>query len=93
MPHHSNYEELKENIRKNGILEPIDVSKFDNGASLYINLSSTKGKYLIIDGGHRCKIAKDLGMKTLPCRIVKKEMVEACLWGYLAKDWFGENAG
>lgn len=52
------YEELKESIKQRGILEPIAVAEVD-------------GKYVLIDGLHRLLVAKELGIKKVPCLIKK----------------------
>lgn len=54
------FERLKLAIKRFGFVQPILVSRYRNG------------KYLIIDGNHRYKAAKELGYKFLPA-IVSKE--------------------
>jgi len=50
----SNYEELKEDIKKNGLKEPLIVRKNGNA-------------YYGVDGTHRYYILKELGYKIIPC--------------------------
>jgi ParB/RepB/Spo0J family partition protein len=52
------YEELERSIKQHGILQPLQVAELD-------------GKYVLVDGLHRLMIAKELGMKTVPCIVQK----------------------
>jgi len=58
------YEELKESIRKHGILEPLIVTPTGNGS------------YMVLSGNHRYDIAKELGIEFLNCVILDKEEIE-----------------
>ncbi len=59
-------EDLFNDIKKNGILEPIDV------------FIGTSGEYVVYDGHHRLAISEILGNKTIPIRIlfIRKEWVD-----------------
>ena len=50
---------LQESIERDGILNPLIVSE------------ASKNKYEITDGTKRCKVGKKMGMKTMPCIIIK----------------------
>ncbi len=50
------YEELKESIKAKGILSPIIVTKTDKGL-------------VLVDGLHRVRAAKEIGLETVPCII------------------------
>ena len=52
-------EEMKESIRKNGILVPIIIRKIEND------------KYEIISGHNRVQCSKELGLSTIPAQIVE----------------------
>lgn len=54
----SKYEEVKNSIKKNGVLDPIIVRKIENE------------KYEIIAGHNRVNICKDLGIEEIPSIIV-----------------------
>jgi len=65
-------EDLKEDIRKNGIKEPIKVVKLD------------KNRSIVLDGVHRVKIADELGWCNAAQRFrIKTEIIEA-----KKEDWF-----
>jgi len=61
-----NYEQdrlLEDSIRKYGILEPLVVAKAENG------------KYAILSGVRRWRIAKKLGIEKVPCIVLEDEVV------------------
>jgi ParB-like chromosome segregation protein Spo0J len=49
---------LKENISRNGLVTPLYVTK-------------NKKSYFIKEGGHRFLACKELGYKTIKCKVVK----------------------
>jgi len=53
--------ELEASIRQHGILQPLQIAEVD-------------GQYILIDGLHRLRVAKKLGMKTVPA--IVKSMTE-----------------
>jgi ParB/RepB/Spo0J family partition protein len=53
--------ELEQSIKQHGILQPLQIALVN-------------GQYVLIDGLHRLRIAKKLGMKTVPC--IVKQMSE-----------------
>lgn len=59
------YEQTVKNIREEGFVYPILVR------------SPEKGKYMIIDGEHRWKAAKELGYTQIPAIILDKNMPDA----------------
>jgi len=58
------YEELKESIRKFGIVEPLIVTPID------------PGRYMILAGNNRYDIAQELGFSILRCIIIDRAEVE-----------------
>ena len=61
------YEELKESIRKHGILEPLIVTPPGNGS------------YMVLAGNHRYDIAQELGIEFWNCVVIDKEELEGAL--------------
>jgi ParB/RepB/Spo0J family partition protein len=53
-------ENLQNSIRKNGLLEPLTVSKTEDGNS-----------YMVIDGTRRLTVLVEFGMKTAPCMVLE----------------------
>jgi ParB family chromosome partitioning protein len=49
-------EEMLASVKREGILTPLNVTPRD-------------GKYILIDGLHRLYVAKELGLKTVPCMV------------------------
>lgn len=72
--------ELCENIKKNGILEPIIVGKYSDkllktryilkGKKYWSEIQNKTG-YQLIDGAHRLSVALFLGYQTIPVKIIK----------------------
>lgn len=58
--------DLKTDIEKNGIREPVIV--------MYEFLGKIKGKYTVLEGIHRYTIAKLLGYKTMKCVVQEGEL-------------------
>lgn len=55
------YKNLKESIEKHGILDPLHVHPLEDGT------------FKILDGRHRLRVAKELGLSTVPCIIETSE--------------------
>jgi len=66
------YNELKASIEKHGFNIPILVKDLGNG------------KYELIDGEHRIKVAKELAMTTVPAVIVEADSLKATMLNILA---------
>jgi ParB/RepB/Spo0J family partition protein len=66
------HEELVASIKTHGFTIPILVSPMDDG------------RFLLIDGEHRVKIAKELGMKRVPAVITKGDEKQITLLNVLA---------
>lgn len=58
------YKELRESISRYGVLEPLIV------------VQETNGLFTVIAGNNRLDIAIELGMKTVPCVIIDKLLIE-----------------
>jgi ParB family chromosome partitioning protein len=63
------YEDLKESIRKHGILEPLIVVRKNNG----------KYKYIALVGNNRLRIARELNLKEIQCFIDDSITLEAAI--------------
>jgi ParB family chromosome partitioning protein len=63
------YEDLKESIRKHGILEQLIVVRKDHG----------KYKYIALVGNNRLRIARELNLKEIPCFIDDSITLEAAI--------------
>ena len=61
----ADYEDLKEDIGKNGLTEPIKVVKLD------------RNRYIVLDGVHRFKAVEELGWISTARSKVKMEFIEA----------------
>lgn len=56
------YEKLKADIKENGIKEPLMIYYYQQEKTV-----------ILAEGNHRLAIAKELGIKALPCRIIRNE--------------------
>jgi hypothetical protein len=56
------YEKLKADIKVNGIKEPLMIYYYQQ-----------ENTVILAEGNHRLAIAKELGMKSLPCRVIRNE--------------------
>jgi ParB/RepB/Spo0J family partition protein len=63
-------EELKEQIRRNGLCDPIRVRP-------------EKNQFIVIDGKRRLQVVKDLGWETVPCIITEVDERNAAHQSYL----------
>jgi ParB-like chromosome segregation protein Spo0J len=63
---HTDVEGLKESIRQHGIREPL-VLETSGPRVKKFNVP-----YFLIDGNHRLKAAKDLGLTEVPVRFIKQ---------------------
>jgi len=59
-------EELRESVRQKGILQPLHVAEVD-------------GQYVLIDGLHRLYVARELGIKEVPCIVRPMTMDEVLI--------------
>lgn len=56
------FDELKADIKENGIQEPLILQYYQHSKSV-----------LLIEGNHRLRIAKELGLKEVPVRVSRYE--------------------
>jgi len=61
------YEDLRESIVKYGVQVPLIVAPAEDGL------------YTVISGNNRLKVAKEIGIKTLPCSILETASIEGAL--------------
>lgn len=61
------YEDLRESIASHGVQVPLIVALAEDGL------------YTVISGNNRFKVAKEIGIKTLPCRILETASIEGAL--------------
>jgi ParB family chromosome partitioning protein len=61
------YEDLRDSIAQYGIQEPL------------IATAEEDGFYTVISGNNRLRVAREIGIKTLPCSIIDKMLLEAAM--------------
>lgn len=61
------YRDLKKSITKFGIQEPLIVTSSENGF------------YTVVSGNNRLRVAMEIGLETLPCRIIDRELIEGAI--------------